>query len=338
MPNGIIQVSCHSDVGKLRKRNEDACALPIPGADRANYGTLLVIADGIGGLPGGAEASREAVNYLQALYYSGVGSSHPSDRLRDAVGAVNALICFNQRQLDYQKGYMTTLVAAVTLSDQIWIANVGDSRAYLIQSNSQLIQQLTEDHSGHVRNVKSGLVSETDLVSQGTGVITRAIGLSEECQVDTYHYSWEPGDRLLLCSDGLYHLTRQEIISITLGNPTDIAARELVQRAVEIDGSDNCTAVVAAWHPSGEPLAPPAEEDRQITLLKKPQSQPQTEAGSNQQVSGQGGSLPVPGLTRRPSRWVDLLGPVLIGVAVGLSIAVLVAIILYQLKLISLTF
>ncbi len=220
---------------------------PPPASDRDQYGSLVVIADGIGGLPGGAEASQEAVSYLQALYYSGPGPNHAADRLREAVEAVNALICLRQRQLDYPKGYLTTLVAAVILSDQIWIANVGDSRAYRIQASQRQLQQLTEDHSGHVRNVKSGLVSESDIASQRTGVVTRAIGLSEECQVDTYHYSWQPGDRLLLCSDGLSALPAQEIIRITLQNPVDVAVRELVLRAVEMDGSDNCTAVLAAW-------------------------------------------------------------------------------------------
>ena len=334
---GFIQVSCHSDAGKQRKRNEDACALPSSRADKARLGTLLVLADGIGGLPGGAEASREAVSFLQAVYYSDIGSNHLGDRLRDAVGAVNALIGFKQRQLDYQKGYLTTLVAAVALSDQVWIANVGDSRAYLIQADKEKIQQLTEDHSGHVRNVKSGLASETDIASQRAGVITRAIGLSEDCQVDTYHYSWQPGDRLLLCSDGLASVPHEEIISITLKNPADDAARVLVSRAVELDGSDNCTAIVAEWHLPVEPPVQPSEDD-EITLLMNPKSEPLAEARQDQEISI---SSKGPFVTRRYQRrsyWVGILGPILIGVLAGLSIAVLVAMILLQMDVISLNF
>ena len=330
--SGILPLGCRQTAEEKR-----GCgALPALGADKAQYGTLLVLADGIGGLPGGAEASHEAVSCLQALYYSKIGSSHPADRLRDAVGAVNALICFKQRQLDYQKGYLTTLVAAVTLSDQIWIANVGDSRAYRIQADNGQIQQLTEDHSGHVRNVKSGLASEFDIASQRTGVITRAIGLSEDCQVDTYHYTWQLGDRLLLCSDGLNSLPSKEIIAITLQNPADNAARELVSHAVEIDGSDNCTAMVAAWLLPEEAQNQPAE-DRQITLLKKPQAQPQTETAYSQEVGRPEGNLPV---LRHPRRsfWVDMLDPVLIGVLVGLAISILVAMILLQMNVISLNF
>jgi protein phosphatase len=333
---GLIQVSCYSDAGKVRKRNEDTCALPTPGANKAEYGTLLALADGIGGLPGGAEASQEAVGSLMALYYSEVGPSHPADRLREAVGAVNALICYKKRQLDYAKGYLTTLVAAVTLSDQIWIANVGDSRAYRILSDPGKIQQLTEDHSGHVRNVKSGLADESDIASQRTGIITRAIGLSEECQVDTYHYSWEPGDRLLLCSDGLNSLPAEEMASISLTNPPETAARKLVSRAVELDGSDNCTVIVAAWlQPETAPI--PLPEDQEVTQIGKPRSPTQTETPKEQEINT---ATVGPSTSRRSPRrsiWLDILGPVLIGILVGLAIAVLAVMLLIQWEVLSLS-
>lgn len=243
----MIQRACYSDPGKQDKQNEDACALPSPGVDETSLGTLLAIADGIGGLPGGGEASQEAVHNVQTLYYAAPNPDNLPDRLRQSVEQVNALNRLTQRQLGLEKGHLTTLVAAVIHTDQIWVANVGDSRAYLVKADGRHLIQLTEDHSGHVRNVKVGLVSNADLASRESGVITRAIGLQDDCQVDIYHYTWTPGDRLMLCSDGLSHLMPEVMISTILDDLPEKAAHDLVANAIEMDGSDNCTAVVAAW-------------------------------------------------------------------------------------------
>ena len=260
----MIKRACCSDPGKQRAHNEDACAFPPPGADETRLGTLLAIADGTGGLPGGGEASREAVQYVQALYYAAPTPDNLPDRLpdrlRQSVAQVNALNRLAQRQPAAEQGHLTTLVAALIHTDQIWVANVGDSRAYLVKAAGRELVQLTEDHSGHVRNVKVGLVSAADLASRESGVITRAIGLQDDCQVDIYHYTWSPGDRLVLCSDGLSHLTPEEMVAAALDDLPEAAARALVARAVETDGSDNCTAVVAAWLlsdlPENHPVTP----------------------------------------------------------------------------------
>ena len=243
----MIKRAWCTDPGKQRLQNEDACAFPPPGVDETRLGSLLAIADGTGGLPGGGEASREAVQFVQALYYTAPTPDNLPDRLRQSVEQVNALNRLVQRQPAAVQGHLTTLVAAVIHADQIWVANVGDSRAYLVKAAGRQLVQLTEDHSGHVRNVKVGLVSAADLDSRELGIITRAIGLQDDCQVDIYHYTWSPGDRLVLCSDGLSHLAPEEMVATALDDLPEEAAQALVARAVETDGSDNCTAVVAAW-------------------------------------------------------------------------------------------
>jgi PPM family protein phosphatase len=243
----MIDRACCSDPGKPGRQNQDACSLPNPGADEKRLGTLLAIADGTGGLPGGGEASQEAINYLQALYYAAPHPNNLPDRLRQSVEEVNALNRLARRRLGPDMGHLTTLVAAVIQDDQIWVANVGDSRAFLAQAASQQILQLTEDNSVFVRKVKAGLVNETDIDSRDAGVITRAIGLQDDCQVDIYHYTWSLGDRLILASDGLSHLVPEDMLSISLASPPEKASHDLVAQAIAIDGSDNCTAVVAAW-------------------------------------------------------------------------------------------
>lgn len=264
---GSLSRASFTDRGKKRERNEDSCALPFSGADEAGFGTLLVLADGTGGLPGGEQASQDAVHYLQALYYATTGLRHPSDRLRQSVQGVNALSRLAQRQLGLDRGRLTTLVAAVIYSDHIWVANVGDSRAYLAQSAGRKIQQLTEDHSLLVRAAKAGQDDPLELANRQSGVITRAIGLEDECQVDTYHYNWNPGDRLLLCSDGLVGLTADEILSTLLDHTPEDAARRLVSHSVEVDGQDNCTAVVAAW--SSEAVESLPADTQDITIQSK---------------------------------------------------------------------
>jgi serine/threonine protein phosphatase PrpC len=239
-----LEFSCCTEPGRQRERNEDACAIPSVTANTSGKGTLLVLADGVGGYPGGADASQQAVHVLQALYYAEAGPQHPLDRLRASVESVNVLARLQKRQLGQEDSYLTTLVAAVILEDQIWVANVGDSRAYLVQAASKRRRQLTEDHSGHIRLVKAGLVSDSDS-ARTSSTITRAIGLEEDCQVDTYHYTWHPGDCLILCSDGLAPLPEEEMVRIALGTATANASKQLVARAIELDGSDNCTVVIS---------------------------------------------------------------------------------------------
>jgi PPM family protein phosphatase len=242
-----VQFACHTDPGRVRARNEDACSLPPPGADLPRLGILLTVADGVGGLTEGQAASRDAVSQLQALYYAPSGLDHPGDRLREAVEAVNALTRLTQRRKGLTSGHLTTLVAVLLIYDQVWVANVGDSRAYLIQFSSKQRRQLTEDHSSHVRLVKAGILTAQDDPGDAKRSITRAIGLADQCQVDIYHYSWEPGDAIVLCSDGLTALPEHEMVDLTFTAPPSLAAKAFVERAIQLDGSDNITAVVARW-------------------------------------------------------------------------------------------
>jgi protein phosphatase len=235
----LVSRGAASDRGRQRSHNEDAYSLPPPGADEAGCGTLLVVADGVGGVAGGAAASREAVHYLQALYYAPVGPEQPGDRLAECVQAVNLLNRAAQERLGQKGQRLTTLVAAVIYNDTIWVANVGDSRAYLMQAGDQQRRQLTEDHS-------LSPASETVTAAERTGAITQAIGLEEQSQVDIYRYSWQPGDRLILCSDGLACLTGPAMARLVFQNPPQAAAEALVAQANREDGSDNSTVIVVS--------------------------------------------------------------------------------------------
>jgi protein phosphatase len=242
----------YSDRGLQRKQNEDAYALPPAYADEAQLGTLVVVADGVGSLGGGKEASWDAVQYLQALYYARTGPEHPAERLRECVEAVNLLNRATQHWLGQDGERLTTLVAAVIYNESIWVANVGDSRAYLVQAKGEQLCQLTEDHT-----VKAGFFDDQlELAIHQKGAITQAIGLEEQCQVDIYHYRWQPGDRLVLCSDGLASLTGPTIAKLALAYPPEVATGALVAQANKEDGSDNSTVVIVGWEAA--PVSTPA--------------------------------------------------------------------------------
>jgi protein phosphatase len=226
-----LDIAFSTDPGNVREMNEDACSLPPAWADPGALGTLLVVADGVGGVPGGAEASRDAVGYLQTHYYAPAGPQVPGDRLNQAVQAVNALNRSSPaRSTDNER--LTTLVAAVIRGNELWIANVGDSRAYLCRAGAKRPRQLTQDHAG----VQSH-------------AITQAIGLVDDCQVDLYRYDWAPGDSLVLCSDGLAAVPGPELSRLALSLPAGEASAALVLLANDLDGSDNATAVVARLAP-----------------------------------------------------------------------------------------
>ena len=319
-----FRTACCSHPGLQRERNEDACALPPPGVEESRYGTLLVLADGVGGMPGGEIASREAVHYLQAIYYAASGSQDLAERLRQSVVAVNALNRQTQRNLGVEQAHLTTLVATVLFEDQIWVANVGDSRAYLVGEDDRARHQLTEDHSGHLQMVKAGLIDEASNDVQKDGRITRAIGLQDDCQVDTYRYHWAPGDRLVLCSDGLAFLAEEEMVSVALDKAVDLAAQELVERAVQADGSDNCTAVVAAWLPAVETGLEPVLKSRptlapapgQATHLSKPKPSPGT-------ARPESDPPPAPNETPGPGRSGFSIKVLLLGMLIGWLVAAL---------------
>jgi protein phosphatase len=242
-----LLLSCFTSTGKVRQENQDACALPLEGTDTTKWGALLAAADGVGGVPGGAAASQSAVWLLQALYYAQVGHPEAYQRLRACFEMVNTLNRFGAAS------GLTTLVAAAVKDDWLWVANVGDSRAYLIEAASGTRRQLTEDHSSQVlarkqRNAAGGGDDSTYL-RIARSEITRAIGMSERVEVDTYRYTWALGDALVLCSDGLMALPEAEMVHLALTQPPEQAAKMMVERAVELDGSDNTTVVLARRMP-----------------------------------------------------------------------------------------
>jgi protein phosphatase len=246
--------SAFSAPGAQRPSNEDAFGLPPSGAQQARLGTLIALADGVASRPGGATASRAAVHYLQTLYYGPIGPREPGARLRHCFETVNAMTRLALRPSGGtgSEGPLTTLVAAVAYNERLWVANVGDSRAYRVRARDSQLQRLTEDHSevvmaGPAEPVPAGQPPAVTQPLAPKAALTQAIGLHEQCQVDVYSYTWERGDRLILASDGLRGLPEADLAHLALSAAPTTLARTLVEEALRRDDSDNATAVVAAF-------------------------------------------------------------------------------------------
>ncbi len=227
-----------TDTGLVRHNNQDHLLV----ADH-----LFAVADGMGGHVGGEVASHVAIEALEQAF--GNDGERSSDDLLTAVHRANEAVYERSVEDASLRGMGTTMTAAALVvaegEERIAVANVGDSRAYVFSQGD--LTQLTEDHSVAEELVRQGQLEpeEADTHPQ-RHILTRAMGILPDVEVDLWEILPYTGDRLLLCSDGLVReVTDDQIASVLrrLANPTE-AAQELVARARAAGGSDNITVVV----------------------------------------------------------------------------------------------
>ena len=216
----------------MREHNEDSLTVLPP---------LFAVADGMGGHEAGEVASEITINTLNDL----APQSADAEALARAVVAANLNVIKAPSQGVGREGMGTTLTAAILEKERLVIAQVGDSRAYLLHNGS--LQQLTRDHSLMADMIEAGQLTEAEArVHPNRSVITRAIGSDPHMQPDLYELNVETGDRLLLCSDGICGMIEDhEIASIMRQAPSaQSCADQLVEAALAAGGFDNATAVV----------------------------------------------------------------------------------------------
>lgn len=239
-----------SDVGRHRKINEDAFL-------RDEELGLYVVADGMGGHAAGEVASHEAVDTLYGMVKRGMANmgeqligelteEHARAACRLLEGAVQGAtyLVFAMAELDRNKcGMGTTISALLVLGNYAVTAQVGDSRIYQVRDGQTT--QLTEDHTLIGWQLKQGLITAEEAKrSPHRNIITRAVGNRDYVQVDTGIVDLMPGDRYLLCSDGLHgYLTPDEIAPLC-NTDGDTAVRRLIATANARGGKDNITAVL----------------------------------------------------------------------------------------------
>jgi protein phosphatase len=235
-----LQVGSATDVGRRRKHNEDALAT-FATEDGA---TVLVVADGMGGHLAGEVASAIAVEVLQRELAR--PAADPSAALGTAIERANQEIWNESRRDSAKSGMGSTIVAAILLGDRAYLANAGDSPAYLIRDG--VTHQITHDHGLVAEQVEAGVISEEDAEHHPfRHILTRCLGADAEVDVELYPpRALQSGDILMLCSDGLTeHVRKREIAALAAAPDPAEAARHLVDVANQRGGHDNITVVVA---------------------------------------------------------------------------------------------
>ena len=255
----IAPIDLHLSVGSHtaaagRETNEDAVLVTqLPEHEPgAGPGFLLAVADGMGGHQRGEVASQTAIELLNDLF----ARDRPEDiaqALKQAYRRANEAI-FQQAALTPDQGPMgTTLVSAVVSGKYVTIANVGDSRAYLVRANQ--LTQITQDHSLVAEQVAQGqLTEEAARRSPQRNIITQSLGTSgtlDRRMPSIYELVLLPEDRLLLCSDGFFDvLMNEDYVSALISDDPQESAAQLVTLASQRGASDNVSAVIVAASPS----------------------------------------------------------------------------------------
>ena len=273
-----------SDVGKQREQNEDCAYKRIESSEEGDLG-LFVVADGMGGYKAGEVASKLAIDTIRqtldsffkplpeqptikleslnkALHPAGptdpssVQQTHKlaessnvaaiEQQLKTAVEQANRAIVSYGEQQSGARGLGSTVTAALIQNDRIYVANVGDSRTYLVRSGE--LKPLTKDHSLVAKLVESNQITQEEVYTHPQrNLIYRSLGAGHKnVEVDIFHETLRAGDKLLLCSDGLWEMVHhQDLLTIMSAHTSpQIICDKLIERANESGGEDNITAIV----------------------------------------------------------------------------------------------
>jgi len=241
-----VQFGQASDPGKVRTNNEDSMGSFIPSSRQQarSHGFLFAVADGVGGMDLGEVASSTAVSVIIEQFAQAQSGSMFISLLPRLIHLANAAVHDCTLTPKYRgKKMATTVVACALRHDQAIVSHVGDSRCYLVRNGKA--KQITQDHTWVNEQRKLGLISASDIAdSDARHVLIRSLGPEMFVSPDTTALTLQPGDLLVLCTDGLHDEMSAAMIAeiVSQQKNVDEVARELVARAVEIDGNDNTTA------------------------------------------------------------------------------------------------
>jgi protein phosphatase len=267
-----LHFAAATDVGKTRTVNEDFFYF-------SDSLMLALVCDGMGGLQGGATASRMAGKTFRDAYgisdlamltrlCDDVEEKLPTPLLKMAVGTrlANRRVFLSGLDNRSLKGMGTTIAALAVADNMVYLSHVGDSRIYLLRDS--MLMQLTQDHSW-INELLEDREIQHDEVEQfrKKNVLTRALGTHQSTKIDLQVLQVQAKDTFLICSDGLFNaLNEERMLTTLLEHETNLqrAADTLVQTAKEIDGSDNITALLV--NVSGKPACEPTQKPRTIVL------------------------------------------------------------------------
>jgi protein phosphatase len=237
-----------SDFGKVRTNNEDAMGAFIPASpeEAVSHGYLFAVADGVGGYDLGEVASATAISVLVEEFAIANPGARLMSLLPRLIQQANVAVHDCTLGQEHQDRKMATTVVACALRyNKAYVSHVGDSRCYLVRNRRA--RQITDDHTWVNQQRKLGIITASEMAeSEARHILIRSLGPEMFVAPDTTFIDLFPGDVLVLCSDGLHDEMSEEAIVAIVSQKKDPGelARELVARAVEIDGNDNTTAQV----------------------------------------------------------------------------------------------
>jgi serine/threonine protein phosphatase PrpC len=315
MPRVTVHVFGRTDVGRTREHNEDAFVVADLTTDNATLqpevrshvsgerGSLFMVADGMGGAAAGEIASAMAVDIvLEELRsrWQNAPTAEPEAfalALREATDTANTRIHQFAQAHPEHRGMGTTATIAGLLGDTLYLAQVGDSRAYLIRDG--VARQITKDQSLMQKLVEAGEITPEEAErSDRRNIILQALGPEARIRIDLTHQTIRRGDTLVLCSDGLSGVVKPEEIAAVVREETDLVAvcKRLIDMANESGGPDNITVVTARFEGDSLGLAATSDEiGHRAYLLGDETPTIPMERFERQLVSGQTSAV------RRPS-------------------------------------
>lgn len=231
-----------TDIGRKRKINQDyvyASAQPV-----GRLPDLFIVADGMGGHNAGDYASKNTVETIVKELEASKEEDDPKRILEEAIQKANQHIIQQARESSELNGMGTTVVAATCMNDELLVANVGDSRLYVM---GDTIRQITVDHSLVEEMIRMGGLARSEARNHPKkNIITRAIGALDTVKVDFFDVKLKKGDIILLCSDGLTNMLEDEEIESILKRPESIQEKteQLVDAANENGGKDNIAVIL----------------------------------------------------------------------------------------------
>ncbi|MDF2606917.1 MAG: protein phosphatase [Bacillales bacterium] len=247
-----MKVTYLSDQGKVRKHNEDATGCFYD----KNGNVLAIVADGMGGHLAGDVASRMVLDYFQTEWLENTEiftAKEAENWLNKHLETVNEQILIHANNNAECNGMGTTVVITILIDDFVTIANIGDSRAYVINESS--IEQITEDHSLVNELIKHGELSPEDAEHHPRrNILLRALGTESKVNADYATYSIDEKNMLLLCSDGLTNkVCNEDILNILIDNQDiETKALNLITKANDNGGEDNISLVIIDFERAAE--------------------------------------------------------------------------------------
>jgi protein phosphatase len=298
----VVRLFGRTDVGQIREHNEDNFLVAdltrrsrgLMEDDRdqtiGEWGSVFGVCDGMGGAAAGEIASQLAVDIIYEKLIEGVAPARHDELAQRLVRAVEeaGLRIFNEARVDRtRRGMGTTATIASLMDSRLFVAQVGDSRAYILRHGK--LVQVSRDQSLVNQLIEAGQLTEEEAETfEHNNIILQALGTAETVQVDLTFVDLQRGDRLLLCSDGLSGMVRADELREVLSNCPDAldACRELTDRANRAGGHDNITVIVADFDGAGLPESLPEGD-----LAYKKYALPEPPPGETHRSLPQSGNL-----------------------------------------------